>query len=114
MKNLDAMKKQKQELLQKINQAVKDGNEEAFAEAFSEFTDMLQEAVMAEARGMVQAADNQILAGRGVRTLTSQETKYYEKVIEAMKSNNPQQALTLVDEALPTTVIDAVLEDITE
>lgn len=114
MTNLDAMKKQKQELLQKINQAVKDGNEEAFAEAFSEFTDMLQEAVMAEARGMVQAADNQILAGRGVRALTSQETTYYEKVIEAMKSKNPQQALTLVDEALPTTVIDAVLEDITE
>ena len=69
---------------------------------------------MAEARGMVQAADNTVLAGRGVRALTSQETKYYEKVIEAMKSSNPQQSLTMIDEALPTTVIDAVLEDITE
>jgi hypothetical protein len=62
----------------------------------------------------VQAADNTILQGRGVRSLTSQETKYYESVIEAMKSKNPQQALTLIDEALPTTVIDAVMEDITE
>lgn len=114
MKNLDTLQQKKTEILQRINQAVKDGNEEAFASAFTEFTDMIQEAVMAEARGMVQAADNTILTGRGVRALTSQETKYYERVIEAMRSSNPQQALTLIDEALPTTVIDAVLEDITE
>ena len=31
-----------------------------------------------------------------------------------MKSSNPKQALTLIDETLPTTVIDAVFEDITE
>lgn len=114
MKNLDTLKQQKAEIMQKINAAVKDGNEENFAQAFTEFADMLQEAVMAEAHGLVQAADNTILAGRGVRSLTSQETKYYESVIEAMRSKNPQQALTLIDEALPTTVIDAVLEDITE
>lgn len=114
MKNLDLLQQKKAEIMKRINQAVKDGNEEAFTQAFTEFTDMLQEAVMAEARGMVQAADNQILMGRGVRALTSQETQYYEKVIEAMKSRDPKQALTLIDETLPTTVIDAVMEDITE
>lgn len=114
MTNLDAMKKQKQELLQKINQSVKDGNEEAFAEAFTEFTNLLQDAVMAEAKGLIQAADNQILAGRGARVLTSEERKYYEKVIEAMKSKTPQQALTLIEETLPKTTIDAVFEDIQE
>lgn len=114
MKNLDALNQKKATIVQKINQAVKDGDEESFAAAFTEYTDMLQEAVMAEARGMVQAADNTVLAGRGVRALTSQETQYYERVIDAMKSGNPQQALTLIDETLPTTVIDAVFEDITE
>lgn len=114
MKNLDIVQKQKADVLAKINQAVKDGNEEAFGAAFTEFTDLLQEAVMNEARGMIQAADNTVLAGRGVRALTSQESKYYEKVIDAMKSSNPQQALTLIDETLPTTVIDAVFDDITE
>lgn len=114
MKNLDTLQQKKTEILQRINQSVKDGNEEAFAQAFTEFTDILQEAVMAEARGLVQAADNTILQGRGVRALTSQETQYYQKVIEAMKSSNPQQALTLIDEALPSTVIDAIMEDITE
>lgn len=114
MKNLDTLKQEKKAALQKINDAVKSGDEAAFAAAFTEFTDILQEAVLAEAKGLVQTADNQILAGRGVRALTSQETKYYEKIIDAMKSKNPQQSLTLIDEALPTTVIDAIMEDITE
>ncbi|ODM28208.1 hypothetical protein A7W90_16200 [Clostridium sp. Bc-iso-3] len=114
MENLDILQEQKAKILAKINQAVKDGNEEAFAEAFTDFTDILQEAVMAEARGMVQAADNTVLAGRGVRSLTSQETKYYEKVIDAMKSSNPKQSLALINETLPTTVIEAVFEDVTE
>lgn len=114
MKNLDTLKQEKTAIFQKINDAVKADDEAAFAAAFTEYTDMLQEAVMAEARGLVQAADNSILQGRGVRALTSQETKYYEKIIDAMKSKNPQQSLTLIDEALPTTVIDAIMEDITE
>lgn len=114
MKNLDTMQEEKAEILQKINVAVKEGNEEAFASAFTEFTDLLQEAVMAEARGMIQAADNTVLVGRGVRALTSVENKYYESIIEAMRSKNPQQALTLIDDLLPKTVIDAVFEDIAE
>lgn len=114
MKNKDLLALQKAEIMNKLNQALKDGNDETFQAAFTEYTDMLQEAVIAEAQGYVQASDNNILAGRGARVLTSQETKYYEKVIEAMKSSNPQQALTLIDETLPTTVIDSIFEDIQE
>jgi len=114
MKNKDTVALQKAEIMKNINQAIKDGNEEAFKQAFTEYTDMLQEAVLAEARGYVQASDNAILVGRGARVLTSQETTYYEKVIEAMKSSDPKQALTLIDETLPTTVIDAIFEDIQE
>lgn len=114
MKNLDLLNQKKAEIMQKINQAIKDGNEENFTQAFIELTDTIQEAVMAEANGIVQAADNTILAGRGVRQLTSQENKYYQSVIDAMKSANPKQALTLIDETLPKTVIDAVFEDISE
>lgn len=114
MKNMDEMVKQKAGIVAKINQAVKDGNEEAFSEAFLEYTEILQDAVMAEARGMVQAADNQILAGRGVRALTSEETKYYQKLIEAMKSKSPQQSLSGFDEVMPKTIINAVFEDIVE
>ncbi len=114
MKNLDTKLEEKNKILAKINAAVKSGDETEFTEAFTEFTELLQNAVMEEARGMVAAADNTVLAGRGVRALTSTETKYYQKVLDAMKTSNPQQALTLIDETLPKTVIDAVFEDITE
>lgn len=114
MKNLDLLQQKKAEILQRINRAVKEGNEETFATAFSDFTNVLQDAVLAEAKGLVQSVDNSILAGRGVRVLTSQERNYYNKVIDAMRSNNPQQALTLIDETLPKTVIDAIFEDIRE
>ncbi|TWH49599.1 phage major capsid protein [Sporomusa sp. KB1] len=114
MKNLDLIQQKKAEIMVKMNQAIKDGNEEDFSQAFTDYTDMLQEAVMSEAKGLVQSSDNTILAGRGVRVLTSQETNFYEKLITGMKTGNIQQSLTEFDVVLPKTVIDSVFEDITE
>lgn len=114
MKNLDVLQQKKAEIQNKMAEAIKNDDTQAFAQAFDEFTNMLQEAVLAEAHGLVSTIDNQILAGRGVRVLTSEERQYYEKVIEAMKSNNPKQALSGFGNVLPKTVIDAVFEDITE
>jgi hypothetical protein len=114
MKNLDTLQKEKTEILQRINNAVKNGDEEAFSQAFTAFTEFLQEAVLAEAKGLVQAADNHVLAGRGARALTSKETDYYNELIGAMKSSNPKQALTDFNVVLPETIIDAIFEDINE
>lgn len=114
MKNLDTVQKEKAEILQRINAAVKDGDEEGFSQAFTDFTDLLQEAVMAEAKGLVQAADNHVLAGRGARALTSKETEYYDELIGAMRASNPKQALADFNVILPETVIEAVFEDISE
>ncbi len=114
MKNPDLVANQKATLMAQINQAMKDGDEGAFTTAFTEYTDLLQEAVMAEAKGLVQAADNAVLLGRGERVLTSEETKYYQKIIESMKSDNPKQALSGFDAILPETIINAVFDDITE
>lgn len=114
MKNLDMLQQKKAEIANKLREAMEKNDEQAFTQAFEEYTNILQEAVLAEAKGLVQATDNNILAGRGVRVLTSTEKQYYEKVIEAMKSNNPKQALSGFGDVLPKTVIDAVFEDITE
>ena len=62
----------------------------------------------------MQASDNQVLAGRGVRVLTSNEREFYQKVISAMKSDNPKQELSGFDAVLPETVINSVFDDITE
>lgn len=114
MKNADLLKAQKVEIVARINQAMQDNDQEAFAAAFTEYTDMLQEAVLAEAQGLAQAGDNQILTGRGVRVLTSEENKYYQQLIGAMKSDNPKQALSGFDAVLPETVVNTVFDDITE
>lgn len=113
MKNLDLLNQKKTEILQKMQQAVKDGNEENFTAAWTEFAQNIQEAVMEEARGFVQATDTNVLVGRGVRQLTSEENKYYDKVIQAMKSSNPKQALTDLDVVMPKTTIDSVFDDLT-
>jgi hypothetical protein len=114
MKNLDEQKKQKDAIIAKINAAVKAGDETAFSAAFTEFTELLQNAVMDEARGLVQASDSKILSSRGVRMLTSEETKYYQAFIDAAKSSNPQQALAETDVVMPKSIIDSVMEDMVE
>ena len=113
MENLDRSKAAREDIKQKLNQALKSGNEEEFAQAFSDFADNLQQSIIEDARGIVQTVDTNVLASRGVRQLTSDENKYYQKVITAMKSTNPKQALTELDVVMPTTVIDDVFEDLT-
>jgi len=112
MKNKDTLQVEKTAILQKLNQAIKDGNEETFADAFTEFSLNIQESVMAEAHLMVQAADTNVLASRGVRQLTSEENKYYQAVIEAMRSSSPKQALADLTPVLPITTIDAVFDEL--
>lgn len=114
MKSLDLLKQKKVEIMNRLNQAMKDGNEEAFAQAFTDFTENIQEAVLEEAKGLVQTVDTNVLVGRGVRQLTSEENKYYQKVIDAMKTSSPRQALADLDVVMPKTVIDAVFEDLVE
>ena len=113
MRNLDLMQKERTEILQRMSQAITENNSEAYVQAFNDLAESIQEAVRAEYEQAIQSNDASILAQRGVRQLTSEETQYYQAVIEAMKSNNPKQALSDVDKVLPKTTIDAVFEDLT-
>lgn len=114
MRNADTVEADKAAIVARINEAVKNNDEKAFSEAFGEWTKMIEDAVLAEARGYADAYDQRVLAGRGVRQLTSGERKYYENFIAAAKSDNPKMALSGFNEVLPKTVIDAIFEDITE
>lgn len=114
MKNLDIIKQNNAAVLQKMQEAVKNNDTEAFAAAFSEFAEAIQEAVLKDARSLIEANDAAILAQRGVRQLTSEETAYYNKVIEAMRSKDPKQAITLIDDVMPKTVIDEIFTYLTE
>lgn len=111
MTNLDTLAQQKAQIMQRLADALKGGDESAFQQAFTDWTGMVEQSVLAEAKGMIQAVDNQILASRGVRALTSEETKFYQAFIDAAKAG-PKQALTNTDPILPQTIIDTIFEDI--
>ena len=113
MKNKDVLAMEKAQILQKMNAAIQGNDTEAFAKSFEELSMNIQENIMNEAGIIRQQADASILAARGVRQLTTEENEYYQKVIEAMKSSNPKQALTELDVVMPKTTIDAIFEDLT-
>ena len=114
MKNKDVLMQEKAKILQKMNEAIEKNDADAFAAAFEELSMNIQESILNEVEQQRQADNVAILNGRGVRQLTSDETKYYQAVIEAMKSSNPKQALTDLDVVMPKTVIDRVFEDLKE
>lgn len=110
--NLGKLEERKQACMQKITQGLKSNDSEAISAAMEEWSGVVSDCVLAEAKGIVGAADSQILTARGCRQLTSKETEYYNKVISACKSKNPQQSISGIDSALPETIIDSVMEDI--
>lgn len=100
----------------KIQEALKDDNAEAFAVAFDELQQCIGDELKAEFEQKMnelhEDVDARILTARGVHQLTSEESKYYQKVAEAMKSRDPKQALANLDLTMPETVINSVFEDL--
>lgn len=113
MYNLELINQRINDARTAMQEATKNSDEAAFAKAQQDMMQAMMEKLLAEHDGMgQQASDIQVLAQRGVRQLTSQERTYYQKVMDAMRSQNPQQALSNLDVVMPTTVIDSVFEDL--
>ena len=101
-------KKLKEQIKAKMIKAINDNDTEQFAEQYTALAATVEEEMMAKVDEKVLNAvleakeelNEEILAERGCRRLTSDEKDYYNKVIEAMKSDNPQMALTNVDKTL--------------
>lgn len=106
----------REELRARIQQAVKDGDTQAFTEAFNQMVEVIGDDVMQQANSrldeMRQASDAQVLAVRGVRQLTSRERDYYQKLSAAMRDRDPKQAVTNLDLVMPETVVDAVFDEL--
>lgn len=112
MKNLDLIQSERNEILQKMSKAITEGNTEDYSQAFNELANSIQESIRNEYDQAVQSTDVNVLAQRGLRQLTSEENKYYQKVIEAMKTSDPKQALSNLDVVMPKTIIEDVFEDL--
>ncbi len=106
----------KEEIKEKALKALTEGNSEEQAEVMQDWMEMVAEEV-AQKVTKDQATINDdtiILTNRGVQQLTSEEVKYFEKLAEAMKSDNVKEALTNLDVVMPTTTINRVFEDLIE
>lgn len=103
-----------------IMEAMKANDETKLQEAWQQFHDSVAETVMADFEALKTSNDAAILAQRGYRQLTSKETKWYEKVIEALNSDNPKQAFTTLigtdeeDSLMPTTIVEDVYKHLAD
>lgn len=112
MQNLDAIKQKKDEIRNALADAIRANDDTAIGNAMDNWMQFVSEAVMAEAEGVVTATDRSILAARGIRQLTAEETKFYQDFIAAARQAGEQTVITNITSALPQTVIDSVMDDI--
>ena len=114
--SLDLLKEQQKEKQTELLQVLQseEAGEEAIAQAFADYANSLQQALIEEARQSLSetSADKAVLTARGVRQLTSAEEKYYNAVIEAGRSSDFRQALSNIEIDMPETTIDSVFEDL--
>lgn len=103
MKNLDV------NLKEKALEAIKSGNAEEQAEVINQYFETIAKEIDAKFEGLENETDSKILESRGFRTLTKVENSYYEKLSNAIKT---QQALSDVENVMPRTVINSVFEDL--
>lgn len=112
--------KNEKEAAAQIMEAMKSGDENKIKEAWQNFHDSVAAQVMEDFEEIKQSNDAAVLAQRGYRQLTSTERKWYEKVINALKSDNPKQAFTTIiggdneDSLMPTTIIEDVYKYLAE
>ena len=113
MLNLDNFNQRKTEIMNALASAVRSNDETAMQQAMTDWQDYLSESIIAEANGILGAADSNILASRGVRQLTSKEKKFYESLIaRARQEVAPGSVITGIGEDLPETTIESVFDDL--
>ena len=108
MKNNDTVKAYQQKMMD----ALKANDSEAYVQAMNEMMEDVAKQTAYNFEQMQDEKDIAILQARGIRQLTSEETTYYQKLADAMRSAAPQQALSETKLIMPETVFESVFEDL--
>ena len=114
--SLDMNNKKKDELVQRMAAAMKSGDTAEMAKACEAYAEYMQSKVLAD-YAELQAnsnADTAILASRGYPQLTSEETKYFNCLADAMKASDVKMALANIEVAMPKTTLDRVMGDVVQ
>jgi HK97 family phage major capsid protein len=96
-----------------LQSALQSGNEEEGKKAWGQVIDAITEKVKTDFE--MYSTDTNVLAQRGYRQLTSEETKFYQNLAKAGKASDPKQAFTDLintDGGMPETIIEDVYRDL--
>lgn len=106
----------RQDARSKLMQAIADNDKAGFDQAFNDMLGAIESEIMqrhAEQMDEVrEEADRSVLSQRGVRQLTSEEKRYYQKLSDAMRGKDPKQALLNTELTMPRTVMNAVFDEL--
>ena len=86
MINLDNYKAKRDELLKGVTDAITVNDPEQIKNSLAELNDFMVKDFKAIADDISASTDSTILASRGVRQLTANETKFYENFIQKAKA----------------------------
>ena len=111
--NRDMLQQQTAAVMASLSEALEKGDTEAAATAFQQFNENIVSNIEAAFEQYKDVTDTTVLASRGLRTLTSEETDFYQKFIDAHKTGDKdvKQAITNLGNAMPITIVDRVIED---
>lgn len=109
-----------QNSIQQLMAAMQSNDETQIQTAWQGFHDSIADQVRQDFEAVRDSNDAAVLAQRGFRQLTSKETAWYQKFIDAMKSPEPKQAFATIigsdeeDALMPETIIEDVYKYLEE
>ena len=105
---------------QQLVQAMQTNDQEQIAQAWQSFHNSIADSVRQDFEAVRDSNDAAVLAQRGFRQLTTRETKWYQKFIDASRAANPKQAFATIigsdeeEDLMPETIFEEVYRDLEE
>lgn len=106
--NLDV----KEKMVEDIKDSIEKNDISAFANNMIGFMEETEKRIKADYEELKDVKDARILESRGYHALTSQETKFYDKVVEVIKTKGSAPSLDDVDVVMPETIFNEVFNNI--
>lgn len=105
--------KTKNEFIEMLKQAMEEKSPESIVDVLAEMAMGFAEDKAGEmVSEYVKTNDGEVLQLRGYQPLTTKETEFYEKLIEAQRNGTIKEQITNIDAVMPETIIDRVFDDI--
>lgn len=116
IKMTKSLEDSKKEFRAAYSSAMQEGSEQKMIACLESYSENVCAAMLQEAQSLsvAQRNDATVLAARGVRQLTNEETAYYKALTTAMRTDvsGVKNALTDISVTMPETIIDQVMQDV--